>query len=304
MRVCLFQACLGALCLVIGSAVAGPHGPGVPSELSRAPMKIEARPAASAAPIEPAETLADTTPVVEPVIDPKGSLPIGTPAPGTLEVGVSSAQALPAEEPSVFSLPKGLARTAMALGGVLALIFALAHVFKKASGASGALSSKLGAGGDAPSGIVEVLGRYPLSRGHALVVMRFGRRVLLLSSERGTKKGAGVNMHTLCELTDPDEVAHLTSLVRDAKGESGAARFEQTLHEAGSATDNAIAALMQAQQRNAPVSRPGSSPRRRAPGILSNDEGDRLELTGALASPAAGGAMKRRLGSLRRGVTG
>lgn len=214
-----------------------------------------------------------------------GSQPIGTNGPTTPIV-----------------LGKEFVRTVATLAGVLMLIFALAHFYKKLARTRGGLSGQIGAGGRAPSGLVEVLGRYPISSGMTLVVLRFDRKVLLLSHagrSRGKKgiSGAG-GMQTLCEVSSAEEVASILAKTRDAAGDSIAASFERSLEEAGNATDQEIAKAMYQPAPGVHVQRP----RRIAPGMVSNDEGDRLELTAQHDSSAASQVMRRRLGAMRRGI--
>ncbi|MGJ8636199.1 MAG: hypothetical protein ACSHX5_05105 [Phycisphaerales bacterium] len=199
-------------------------------------------------------------------------------------------------------LGKEFVRTVATLAGVLLLIFALAHFYKRLARTRGGLSGQIGAGGRAPAGIVEVLGRYPISSGMTLVVLRFDRKILLLSHagrSRGKKGIGGVGgMQTLCEVSSAEEVASILAKTRDAAGDSIAASFERSLQEAGNATDQEIAKAMYQPAPGVHVQRP----RRVAPGLVSNDEGDRLELTSQHESPAASQVMRRRLGAMRRGI--
>jgi hypothetical protein len=197
-------------------------------------------------------------------------------------------------------LGKEFIRSVAALAGVLLLIFALAHFYKRLARAKGGLSGQMGAGGRAPAGLVEVLGRYPISSGMTLVVLRFDRKVLLLShagSGRGKKSVGGGTMQTLCEVGGAEDVASILGKVRDEAGDSIAASFERTLQEAGNATDQEISKAMYQPAPGVHVKRP----RRVAPGFVSNDEGDRLELTSLNDSPAASQVLRRRLGAMRRG---
>ncbi len=198
-------------------------------------------------------------------------------------------------------LGKDFARTVAALGGVLLLIFALAHVYKKLVRSRGGLSGQMGAGGRAPAGLVEVLGRYPISSGMTLVVLRFDRKVLLLSHAGGGRGKRGMSgpgaMQTLCEMDSAEDVASILGKVRDESGDSIAASFERTLQEAGNATDQEISKAMFESSPGMHV----QPPRRIAPGFVANEEGDRLELTSLNESSAASQVMRRRLGAMRRG---
>jgi len=113
-------------------------------------------------------------------------------------------------------------RTGVALAVVVTVILLLKHALQKAAQRSGTLSASLGAGGRAPSGVLEVLGRYPVARGQTLVLLRMDRRILLLAQ---TQQG----WSTLSEVTSEDDVASLLIKTRDEAGESMSARFEQVL---------------------------------------------------------------------------
>jgi len=255
---------------------------------------------------EPDETTGDTPDdVVEDVAVPSSQ---SRPDSGSIRLGLPRVRA--EEQPigggdelaTPLKLGKEFVRTVATLAGVLMLIFALAHVYKRIARTNGGLSGQIGAGGRAPAGLVEVLGRYPISSGMTLVVLRFDRKVLLLSHAgggRGGRKGLGGagSMQTLCEVGSAEDVASILGKVRDESGESIAASFEKTLQEAGNATDQEISKAMYQPSPGVHVQRT----RRVAPGFVSNDEGDRLELTSHNDSSAASQVLRRRLGAMRRG---
>lgn len=110
-------------------------------------------------------------------------------------------------------------RTIGAVGVVVLLIVLTRVLLVRLSRVGNAgIRSQLGPGGRAPSGIVQILGRYPVARGQTLVLLKLDRRVLLLS-----QTGAGFN--TLSEIVDAEEVASILSKSRDEEGESLTARF-------------------------------------------------------------------------------
>lgn len=115
-----------------------------------------------------------------------------------------------------------IVRTAIALAFVLILIFAFRSVAQRLAGRVGGLAMQMGAGGRAPSGVLEVLGRYPVARGQTLVLLRVDRRVLLLGQ---TSSG----FSTLAEFADAEEVASLLIKTRDEDGDSLAERFHGLL---------------------------------------------------------------------------
>lgn len=112
-------------------------------------------------------------------------------------------------------------RVAGALAVVLGLIFALRWALRRVS-AQGGLRGQLGAGGKAPSGVLEVLGRYPIARGQSLVLLRVDQRVLLLSQ-------SGTGFRTLAMFDEPSDVASLLMKTRDEESESLSGRFRQML---------------------------------------------------------------------------
>lgn len=80
-----------------------------------------------------------------------------------------------------------------ALAIVLILLFVTRFVLARVSGV---------AGGPRPSGVVEILARYPVARGQQLVLLKLARRILLVHQ-------SGAEMTTLSEITDENEVAAL-----------------------------------------------------------------------------------------------
>ncbi|MBL8744970.1 MAG: FliO/MopB family protein [Phycisphaerae bacterium] len=117
----------------------------------------------------------------------------------------------------------GWVRTGLSLAGVIGVILLVRVALVKLSKRSGSLSLAIGAGGRSPSGVLEVLGRYPVARGQTLVLLRMDRRVLLVSQ-------SAAGCATLTEVTDPDEVASLLVKTRDEEGASNASRFNELLH--------------------------------------------------------------------------
>lgn len=212
--------------------------------------------------------------------------------------------ARPAEEAltgtsSLPSLGDGWGQTIIALGGVLLLIFGVAQFYKKLANSKGGLVGQIGAGGSAPSGILEVIGRYPVATGMTLVVLKFDRRVLLVASGAATrgKHAKGASMQTLCELTDPEDVASILLKARSASGESIAHSFERALQDADDFTDESI------YRQDEPLRSPRSTQRRTPPArTITSDEGDRAELwSGQGDGLAAAKVLRQRLASMRQG---
>lgn len=132
----------------------------------------------------------------------------------------------------------GVIQTAGPLLLVVCLAVVGLRLMRRVSGGGGQLADALGARGKAPSGVIEVLGRYPVARGQLLVLVKLDRRVLLLGHSapaRGAGGGPGGGFVTLAEVTDPEEVAGLLVRVREGRGESVGARFGAMLRSAGAA---------------------------------------------------------------------
>lgn len=150
---------------------------------------------------------------------------------------LGATKAAPSATPTTPSVPEPakadesswMLRTGASLAGVVVLIFVVAFVLKRVARRQGGLIASLGPGGRAPSGLLEVLGRYPIARGTTLVLLKVDRRVLLLCQSSGKRLGPSTNMSTLTEIADPDEVASILVKARDEEGDSLAKKFESML---------------------------------------------------------------------------
>lgn len=213
-------ACI-AVATVISSGAAGadvqPHGA---ADAAGAPQGVE----------------------IKPLALPKvGAKHAGVPSSELKTVGSKPAPAGEAQSAEPASRVSGsTVQTLASLAGVLALIAILGVTVRLVSRRTGGLMAAVGAGGRAPSGLLEVLGRYPVGRGTTLVLLKMDRRVLLVSQGGGGKLG-GATMTTLCEVTEPEDVASILLKVRDAEGDSMARRFETML----SGAEKAAAAAME-----------------------------------------------------------
>ena len=110
-----------------------------------------------------------------------------------------------------------LVRVGMALVVVVGLMVVLRLAVRRFGGPL--------SGGGRPSGVLEVLGRYPIARGQHLVLLKLVGRVVLLHQTRN-------GMAALSEITDPDEVAALLARV-EAAGRLGQTSFGAELSAAG-----------------------------------------------------------------------
>lgn len=150
-----------------------------------------------------ADTGSDTKPVIE-------SQPIG----GDREGGA---------DPFAFS---AYVQTLLALGLVLGLAVAISILFKRFARTRGGLFGALGPGGPSPSGVLEILGRYPIGAGQSLVLLRFDTRVVLLHQVGGRKNPS---VRTISEVCDADEVASIMMKTRDATSDAADASFRETI---------------------------------------------------------------------------
>ncbi len=177
-----------------------------------------------------------------------------------------------------------MTRTIVALGTVVSVILILGLVVKRLAKRSGGLMGALGPGGRAPSGLLEVLGRYPVARGTTLVLLKLDRRVMLLCQSGGGKLGGGAGMSTLCEITDPEEVASILLKTRDEEGDTLAQRFQAMLR----GEESSAAEVLEPPAEPAP---------RTAQRAITGP--DSFQLTQARAKKPAD-AIKARLGTLRQ----
>jgi flagellar biogenesis protein FliO len=138
----------------------------------------------------------------------------------------------------------GLSRTFASLVVVVGIAYVGALAWKRFASRRSGLMAALGAGGKAPSGVLEVLARYPVARAQRLVLIRVGRRVVLVCQSSGIKSSSG-GMSVITEFTDADEVASLLRSVRHADGTDSVASFKGAIKE----LDHAPLPDLQAEMR-------------------------------------------------------
>lgn len=122
----------------------------------------------------------------------------------------------------------GYLQTLVALGVVLALAVLGAGLMKRFARTRGGLVGGMGPGGPSPSGVLEILGRYPLGSGQSLVLLRFDRRVVLMHQSGGRKNPA---MHTISEVTDAEEVASIMMKTRAPADEAANSSFREAIRK-------------------------------------------------------------------------
>jgi flagellar biogenesis protein FliO len=194
-------------------------------------------------------------------------------------------------------------KTVLSLGGVLALVGGAAFVLKRLARSHGGLRGAAGPGGRAPAGVLEVLGRYPLSRGQSLMLLKLDRRMLLLSQSAGGRLG-GTSLTTLCEITDPEEIASILVKVRDEEGDSLARRFQSVLGKADRVTADAVSEADSGRRTTTNDSGDSAELWAQPKSLPPPDQGFGLLQSDRLAPrsrPETGAdSLRRRLGSLRR----
>lgn len=274
-----------------------PSGPISPALLEPAPAQTPQRRAQPVVPTRPADdpvlrmleadlraaeartrTGAGAAEPVRPNPGDTASLPLGAPR-AAQPLGTAQ------ERPQGGSGWPDLARTGVALGAVLTLAFGIAWAAKK-FGIAGGSGRVLERAAKSPTGLLEVLGRYPMPGRQSLIVLRFDQRVLLLSQR------AGGDMTTLCELNDAEEVASVLLRVRDAAGDTAHAAFEEAISQADASYDDA-------SDHDAwePDPREQAEAMHSLGRVYTTEEGDRAEL--AFAAAPAGGREASLLTALR-----
>ncbi len=213
------------------------------------------------------------------IVPATGPLPraAGERAPATVAARPAPGKADPA---SLNSL--GMVRTAAALAAVIGLAMLVALITRKLAARRGGLAMSMGPAGRAPAGVVLVLARFPLQRGQLLVLMKVGPRILLLCQSRATRLGSP-SLATLAEFSDPDEVAQIIELTREAQGESAAGRFHAVLERAGlaaapAAGPAALRGTADRARRAGPVEPATDQPPAR---VLVGPGSDRVEISGS-----------------------
>lgn len=267
--------------------------------------------AQSSADRTPRESMFAPAPGSSPLVVPEAERPLGVPSgSGSLASRDARSSARPAgSEPGAGG---SFVRTTLALLFVVGLMVALGAALRFFARARGGLLGSLGPGGPSPSGVLEILGRYPVGRGQSLVLLKLDRRVLLLSQGSGGRLGGGGGgggFRTLCEITDSEEVASILVKSRDAAGDSMSERFRTLLSRFDRAGHDPA---------ENPVEDPSEEPGGRR--LVAAESGDRTELWDEALAPmpvveisfpdpahvpeadltqGAAGAMRRRLESLR-----
>ena len=191
---------------------------------------------------------------------PNADLPLGIPE--------SEAAASDQREQDVRSLGPGAVQTIGSLAAVIGVILVAAAGMRTVARKRGGMLMALGPGGRAPSGLVDVLARYPLGGGQLLILFRVGPRVVAACQTQG-RRGS---VRTLCEFNDPEEVAGLLAKAHEADGDSFMDRFRKA--SADSEWDATEADR---------TGHPAESVYAAAREITESEDGDRVELLSTAA---------------------
>lgn len=219
-RALALSAALGASYVLFLSTVASAYG--VPIGVGPSEPEIVAQPPASDSPTPPRpeiesralgapRTPNDAQPAAKPTVKPEATSPT--------------------------DMMKSMWRTGGALAAVLGIAVGLAWATKRLARTRGTLAAAIGAGGASPSGVLEVLGRYPLSRGITLVLLKIDTKVLLVSQ---SVSRSGASMQTLCEIDEPDQVASILLKASRNERSSIADRFQSLLSSSDRAMEKEL----------------------------------------------------------------
>ncbi len=164
-------------------------------------------------PIDDSPTLASAS-VVPPLPAQGRPLGLAAKALAPAEASKASARAIPADE-------NGLVATVLPTAGALAAV--LVAILGAKWGAQ-----KLGlrlTSARRPSGVVEILARYPIAKGQQVMLIKIARRVLVVHQ-------SSAGMRTLSELASAEEVADLMARIEAGDRATKDPRFEATLQSA------------------------------------------------------------------------
>jgi len=189
-------------------------------------------PALSAAQNTPPAAHAPTLPPTQASTDPSVRPdPISKPIPDAIRplgLPVRASSQPTSTKPEASSQGATLVRTATSLTAVVALILLAALVVRSLARRQGGIMAAVGPGGRAPSGVVEVLARYPVARSQTLILLKLPRRVIVLAQTRGVR-GAS-SLAALSEIIDAEEIADLVLRTREADNQTIARKFGSILN--------------------------------------------------------------------------
>lgn len=158
--------------------------------------------------------------------------------------------------------------TALALGATLLAIVLVRSLARRLGGPL--------AGARRPSGVVEVLARYPVSRGQQVVLLKVARRVIV-----ACQTPAG--LRTLGEFTDADDVADVIGRCESGARGTAAFSFDAILRRSARVHDEAESGLPDPSAAVAPAPagllRRGRSGRAGLPDAFAGAEVETIDLT-------------------------
>ncbi|MSR40931.1 MAG: hypothetical protein EXS10_03405 [Phycisphaerales bacterium] len=195
--------CVAQVCALGFATLAFAGGP-VDESRATPPAVVETPATAAAIPVV-------STPVVA---TPSKGRPLGLAPSAAASTTKEDARTIPADENGLFAtvLP-----TAGALAAVLLAILGAKWCAQR-------LGIRLG-NGRRPSGVVEILARYPVAKGQQVMLMKVARRVLVVHQ-------CGDGMRTLAELSSAEEVADVMARIEAGDRVAKDPRFEASLQSA------------------------------------------------------------------------
>ncbi len=105
-------------------------------------------------------------------------------------------------------------RIVVAMVVVIGLLVLLRLILQKTTSGLG--------GAGRPSGVLEILARYPVARGQQLMLLKLGRRIILTHQ-------TSTGMATISEVSDSDEVASLLTRIETGTREKTGSKFSSLL---------------------------------------------------------------------------
>lgn len=242
-------------------------------------------PDAGAASDRPTTGLTSVAPAASAAVIPDATRPLGLPA-------HTQARPTPTKADAA-GTTANVVRTATSLVAVVGLILAAAWVVRSLARRQGGIMAAVGPGGRAPSGVVEVLARYPVARSQTLILLRLPRRVVVLAQTRGVRGASSLT--SLSEITDAEEIADLVHRTREADNQTLSRKFGSIL----SGEERGLAKVLGAvvgpprvtrDPRPSPTPVQPSAPARR---VTATAAGDRVELGSSKASSPVSDPAKR-----------
>ena len=155
----------------------------------------------------------------EPTQAPQETLPLGASGGSAIDLS-SEASAADSSSGGMFGGFDPRDSELLRVGGALLVVLGLLWLMRVFVRRAGLVTQAAGK----PSGVLEVLARYPVGRRENLVLLKMHRRIVLVHQGDG-------RMSPLAEVTDPNEVAALLARVEEGSSGRQATRFKAMLSQ-------------------------------------------------------------------------